>query len=203
MINTILFDLGNVLLPIDVDSTYKAFRNLGAKNTLHRDLPLFYSWEKGEFGSEIFYSEIKTHLKFQAHPTSIKQAWNAMLLKFPEENIRLLKKLKSKYKLVLISNINHIHEIAIKDLMGSFQYGQMLKQFSGIYYSHHVGLRKPDEAFFNLVCNESNLIPNETLFVDDTQENILAATKLGFKTWHFNPKSDNLHSINKIVEGLD
>jgi len=199
VIKTILFDLGNVLLPLDVEKTYNAFEALSAKSTLHKELPLFHSWEKGELGSDKFYAELRSHLKYQAHNNSIKVAWNGMLLPFPEENISLLKKLKKKYRLVLISNINHIHEEAIKEMMGAFKYGQMLKQFSGIYYSHHDGMRKPDEAFFNHATRESALKPEETLFIDDTEENIISAKKLGFQTWHFNPNTDNILNIERHI----
>ncbi len=88
-------------------------------------------------------------------------------------------------------------------MMGPFDYTDFLKQFTGIYYSHHVGLRKPEPAFFERVITESNLIPAETLFVDDTEENIVAAEKLGFKTWHFNPKTDNILNLNAILRKVN
>jgi len=200
MVKAILFDLGNVLLPLDVEKTYHAFETLGAKNSLHKELPLFHSWEKGELSPDKFFAEIGNHLKYQAHNNTIKAAWNSMLLPFPGEYLRLLKKLNTKYRLVLISNINHIHELAIKEMMGPFIYRQFLKQFSGIYYSHHDGMRKPDEEFFNHAIRESSLVPEETLFIDDTEANIICATKLGFQTWHFNPQTDDLLGLENHIK---
>lgn len=203
MIKAILFDLGNVLLPLDVPATYKAFEALGARPTLHKDLDFFHQWEKGEIGSDLFYDEIRAHLKYNTHASSIASAWNKMLLPFPAETLFLLKKLKSKYKLVLISNINHEHEKAIKKLMGPFDYADLLKQFSGIYYSHHVGLRKPQPEFFLRAIKESKLVAEETLFIDDTEENIDCAEKLGFKTWHFKPEKDDILQVKSLLKKLN
>ena len=202
MINSILFDLGNVLLPLDIQATYNAFKKLGARPTLHKDLEFFHHWERGEIGSDLFFEEIKTHLKYKTNSLSILEAWNKMLLPFPHDTLRLLKQLKSSYKLILISNINHEHEKAIKKLMGPFYYSQLLKQFSGIYYSHHVGMRKPEQNFFRKVIDESDLVPSETLFVDDTEENIVCAENLGFKTWHFNPITDDILNLPSVIKKI-
>jgi putative hydrolase of the HAD superfamily len=126
-----------------------------------------------------------------------------MLLPFPLETLRLLRQLKSTYKLVLISNINHEHEKAIKKIMGPFYYSQMLKQFSGIYYSHHAGMRKPQSEFFKKVIDESDLIAAETLFIDDTEENIHCAEKLGFRTWHFNPTLDDILKLKSVIKKIN
>ena len=198
-ITTIWFDFGNVLLPLQVEETYRAFKKLGAKKTLVRTNPIFYKWERGEIAPDEFIDAIRTELKYAASPGSIWQAWNAMLLPLPDEVIPFLRRLAKKYRLVLVSNINHEHEQIIKKQMGPFQYGQFLKCFNGIYYSHHAGKRKPEPAFFKQVLKEQKAKPAEVFFVDDTEENILAAEKLGINSWHFNPAADVIYDLDKVL----
>jgi len=54
--------------------------------------------------------------------------------------------------------------------------------FEKTYYSHFVGLRKPDPAIFEKVLKENNLVAEETLFIDDIAANLEAAEALGIQT---------------------
>jgi putative hydrolase of the HAD superfamily len=56
--------------------------------------------------------------------------------------------------------------------------------FEKTYYSHVVKMRKPGAEIFELVLNENNLVPEETLFIDDTHTNLPEAEKLGIQTLH-------------------
>ena len=98
----------------------------------------------------------------------IDDAWNAMLIDLPEENISFLKSLKNKYRIFLLSNTNEIHEQAFTALIQKkFGENVLEKVFEKIYFSHRLKLRKPDLSIFNYVLNENNLAAEETLFVDD------------------------------------
>ena len=198
-ITTIWFDFGNVLLPLDVEASYEAFYKLGAKQTLIHSNPLFHKWERGEIAPDEFIDGLSSELKFAAAPSSIWDAWNAMILPLPEPVLPFLRKLSKKYRLVLVSNINHEHEQYIKSMLGPFTYGQFLKQFSGIYYSHHIGKRKPEPAFFKEVLKNQKAKPAEVLFIDDTLENIHTSQNLGIKTWHFDPETDVIYDLDKVL----
>jgi HAD superfamily hydrolase (TIGR01549 family) len=201
-ITTLLFDFGNVLLPLDVDATYKAFKELGAKPSLHKELSLFHKWERGEILEKEFIAEIREYINYAAHESSIWHAWNAMILDFPQAHLEMLKKLKKEYKLVLVSNINHEHEQFIKQKMGLFTYLNFIKQFNGVYYSHHIGLRKPETDYFKTVLLAEDITGEEAFFIDDTIANITEAKNLGIHTWHFNPQEDNLLDLPKKLKAL-
>lgn len=201
-IDTILFDFGNVLLPLDVEATYAGFKSLGAKPSLHKELPLFHKWERGELLGDEFITEIRTHIPFATHDSSIWRVWNAMILDFPQANIELLKALKKDYNIVLVSNINHEHEQFIKQKMGMYAYNEFIRQFSGIYYSHHIGLRKPETDYFKAVLKAENITGDTAFFIDDTSANITEAEKLGIRCWHFNPKTDNLLDLPEKLKSL-
>lgn len=64
-----------------------------------------------------------------------------------------------------------------------------LKLFKGVVISGQEGIRKPDPAIFDLLCDRFELEADETLFIDDHRPNVEAAEKLGFYTVLFSGPS--------------
>ena len=56
--------------------------------------------------------------------------------------------------------------------------------FEKVYYSHEIGLRKPNADIFQYVLSDTGIDPDETMFIDDFIENIETARQLGFQTIH-------------------
>ncbi|HEV8081151.1 MAG TPA: HAD-IA family hydrolase, partial [Chitinophagaceae bacterium] len=106
-----------------------------------------------------------------------------MLLGYRKEALHTLKSIKHKYSLFLLSNTNIIHLQAFnkiyKDEVGQ---GCLADYFDKIYYSHEIGFRKPDAEAYKYVLKENNLSPVETLFIDDSIQNIETANTLGLQT---------------------
>ena len=96
-------------------------------------------------------------------------------------------KLHKKYRTFLLSNTNSIHYKEFNKRLFNEQGVYLENIFEKTYYSHAVNLRKPDAAIFKLVLNENNLVPEETLFVDDTALNFPEAEKLGVRVYHITP----------------
>jgi len=186
-IKNIIFDLGNVIINIDSNRTVNAMKEMGFDNfeesyTLLRQSDLFDFLEKGLITPEKFHTDLQAHFNNHVSAAKIDDAWNAMLLDFPKKRIKLLQNLKSKYRLFLLSNTNIIHYHKYNQDLKD-QYGIELKSlFEKVYYSFDMGMRKPDLEVFKYVIKDSNLKPIETLFVDDSVENIESANKLGLKT---------------------
>ena len=83
-----------------------------------------------------------------------------------------------------MSNINAIHYDHIhRYLKDEFGYENNNHLFEKTYYSHLVGKRKPDISIFQQVMEENNLLPSETLFIDDSPQHIESAKKLGINTY--------------------
>ena len=66
----------------------------------------------------------------------------------------------------------------------------MASFFKKVYLSHQLNLRKPNKPIFECVLNDSNLIAEETLFIDDSEEHIATAKQLGIKAYHLNLKEN-------------
>ena len=186
-IKNILLDLGNVLLDIDYDLTTNAFIALGYENfremySHYKADQLFEKLERGKVTrDELFY--VLKDIRKNVTDQQIVDAWNAMILSFRKSTFEFLAVNKDKYRLFLLSNTNEIHKRAVDALFKDGRGGKMDDYFEKSYYSHLVGMRKPDEDIFKFIIKDAGILPEETLFIDDLEPNIETARKLGFQTW--------------------
>lgn len=184
----ILLDLGAVLLNIDVNKLKPAFEDLGVKNfdLLQEQLTaihLFDDLETGKITADAFCETIRTASNLPLKDSDIISAWNALLLDFREDTMHFLIQLNKHYKLFLLSNTNAIHlEQFYKQLDNQLGKSSLDFYFDKLYYSHLVGLRKPDAAIYHFVLKDAGITAEETLFIDDLELNISAAAALGFQT---------------------
>ena len=188
-VKNILFDLGAVLINIDFEKTADAFRQLGidrfeeqfsqlSASTLFEDL------ETGKISNEDFYKAMRRQVpEMNLSDASIQLAWNAILQDFRKESMQLLKQLKQRYRLFLLSNTNAIHLVEVNNILNQQLNVENLDHyFERAYYSHLIGLRKPTSAAFNFVMEDAGIKAHETLFIDDSHPNITAASQMGFQT---------------------
>ena len=71
--------------------------------------------------------------------------------------------------------------------------------FNQVFTSGHAGMRKPDPEFYRHVLQEIRLSPEETLFIDDKMENVLAAKSLGIDSLVFDNNVTVLHALRTIL----
>ncbi|MEA3317089.1 MAG: HAD family phosphatase [Bacteroidota bacterium] len=199
-IKNIIFDLGGVILNIDPQKSIEAMKKLGfikfeESYTLAKQNDLFDNLEKGFITDADFRLKIKENLPKEVSDKQINEAWGMMLLNFPQERIELLKKLKAKYRIFLLSNTNLIHyKIYDKEIYRNYSI-HLSDLFEKAYYSHEIGMRKPDTNFFNHVLSKSKLQAKETLFIDDSLLNIESANSLGINTIHLDlSKNQNMNT---------
>ena len=199
--DAIIFDLGGVIINLDYQLTIDAFKNLGLTNfdemyTQAKQSNLFDDFETGKISSQHFINSLLPYLPNGVSANKVVHAWNAMILDFPKERLELLDKLKSNYRIFLLSNTNDIHLQAVKRSLTNTTDRKLESYFEKVYLSHEVKLRKPHKEIFELVCNEQNLDPSRTLFIDDTIGHIDGSIKIGLKGIHL--KGDN--SIEKLFK---
>lgn len=196
----IIFDLGGVLLNIDYNKTLKAFEQLGfphfsAMYSQFTADALFEKLETGEVSNGIFYKTLISN-----HPVitqqDIKEAWNAMLLDFRLESIGFLQNLSTNYRLFLLSNTNAIHYETFREkFITETGMVSLDSFFTKAYYSHLINLRKPTKKVYDFVLQDAGILAAETLFVDDSYNNIETAASMGFKS--------HLLVAGETIESLD
>lgn len=205
-IKNIIFDLGGVFLQIDYKKTEQAFVNLGFKTftSYYRQdfvTPLFNDFEVGTITPKDFYDGIRSACKLSLTNTQIDNAWNAMMGKFWANRLHWLQGIKNNYKVYLLSNTNQIHYTKLIEI---FQQQMPQHNFSNYfikdYYSHTLGLRRPNVEAYEAVCSKENLLPQETLFIDDTLKNIEGASKAGLQVLHLSSDMDLIIETEKLLK---
>ena len=207
-IRNIVFDLGNVIINIDPDLTLQKFRNSGVSNfdemyTIMRQSDVFDRLDTGKITLPEFRNAIREYTKIDLPDEQIDDAWCAMLLDFPDENIELLRKLRvGGYKLFLLSNTNQMHIDYYTEYLKQ-QTGKSLLSdlFDRTYYSHEIGYRKPNCEAFEFVLKAEGLKPAETLFIDDLEHNVIGARKTGMQAYH-HLKGNRLVNLFDVSPGV-
>ncbi len=189
-IKHIIFDLGGVILNINYSLTENAFKNLGITNfndlfTQLKQTSLFDQLETGKISKRDFIIAMQQWSPVPITESQIIEAWNAMLLDFPLVRLSLLQQLRLHHDLFLLSNTNIIHEEAFNNILFNAHGMQSIGLFfDKVYYSHRLGLRKPNKDIFEYILNENNLKPENTLFIDDSPQHITTAKELNIQTIH-------------------
>tara|TARA_B100001287_G_scaffold274687_1_gene280515 strand:+ start:102 stop:722 length:621 start_codon:yes stop_codon:yes gene_type:complete len=203
-INTIIFDLGGVILNIDYKRTIDEFKKLGIKNAEHlyskkQQSKLFDEIETGKITKDYFLKILKEKTS-NSKLDEVRNAWNALLLNLPEKRIKMLQELKKKYNLFLLSNTNIIHVEALKKKFGDKKYNEFYNLFNKVYYSHEINVRKPSKDAFNIIIKQNKLTINRVLFIDDSPQHISSAKKIGINTLYVDGEKDITDLIVDIIQ---
>ena len=188
-IKNIIFDLGGVILNIDLRKTQDAFTSLGVKNIeevfrMGHVESFFKSYEVGAIDDTQFIAAIQKMAGIQVAPEIVVDAWNALLLDFPPERINFIKGLKNKYRLFLLSNTSALHHVRFHEMFNQEFGGSLDDLFDKAYYSHIIRIHKPETAAYKLIIDENSLTADETLFIDDSAANVEGAERAGLKGLH-------------------
>lgn len=194
MINTLLFDFGDVFLNLDKEATARELKKLGLNAFTAEMEQINNAYEKGKITSGEFVEYYQKCFP-QASNDSLIDAWNAILLDFPKHRIEFLENLaaSNNYQLLLLSNTNEIH---IDWAKNNISYYERFKScFKKFYLSHEIGLRKPDPIVFEFVLNDNKLDAEQLFFIDDTQMHTDAAQKMGIQVWNLDTKTEDVTQL--------
>tara|TARA_Y100000741_G_scaffold338180_1_gene298064 strand:- start:10 stop:633 length:624 start_codon:yes stop_codon:yes gene_type:complete len=186
VIKTIFFDIGGVLIDIHPGHTYQYISDCVDidKSIIEKRFPWqpHNEYEKGIINDREWFFAVKESLP---EPCCLKESdfWKAwrLLLGKEKQTRNILRDLRGKYRLWLLSNTNPRHiqdEIEKKYLFP--------KLIDGAIYSFEVGVRKPDKAIYKIAMKKANVNKaHESLFIDDLYENVRAAKNIGMNSIHF------------------
>jgi HAD superfamily hydrolase (TIGR01509 family) len=192
-IKNIIFDLGGEILNLDNRRTEAAFAALGVRSirenfNIGHAASFFRDYEIGKISDGEFIDAIRQLTSGNVTDQAIIDGWNALLLDFPPERIRLLGQLRKTYRLFLFSNTNALHLAALRRIYaGAFGAGSLDDHFEKTYYSHLLGMRKPDRGSYEHILHENRLNAAETLFVDDAIVNVEGAEQVGIRGLFLRP----------------
>jgi putative hydrolase of the HAD superfamily len=193
--DNIIFDYGGILIDIDYNSTVEAFVKLSGKQETRevyskaKQIPIFDLIETGKVSKEEFIKELRVICNAPlASDAEIIAAWCAMLGDIPTERVEFIRELRKSKRIFMLSNINQVHEeFAANYLKEKKEISDFYSLFEKVYFSHHIGHRKPEQEAFETVINENELDPNKTLFIDDSPQHIEGAKLCGLNTHLLTP----------------
>lgn len=184
-IKNIIFDWGGVITELHPQYTLEAFQSLGIpvdnESGLHNQV--FTPFELGMISPDEFRNRIRKYTHNVLADSMIDNAWNLILGELPSERWNLLEIIHMHYRTYLLSNTNLIHQQYYYNYLekkyGTYGYAHL---FEKVYFSFQLHLRKPGGEIFDFVIRDTGINPQETLFIDDSKENIDTANHLGFLT---------------------
>jgi len=184
-INTIIFDLGAVLIDWHPHHLYnKIFTDHAQRDHFLANI-CTNDWNEEQDGGRSLAEGTELLVKqFPEHEENIRAfygRWDEMLNGPIEGTPDIFKELKDsgKYKIYALSNWSaETMEIA-------FSRFDFLDWFDGMVISGLEKMRKPEPAFYQLLLDRYNVKPEDALFIDDNKRNIIAAEKMGIKSIHF------------------
>lgn len=196
MIKTILLDMGGVVITLNQQQAIKRFKALGLHDAEQRldaytQQGIFGDLEAGKINEEDFRRELSLLVGHELSWEECRQAWLGYCGDVPQRNLDKMAELRRRgYRVVLLSNTNPfmMSWVMSDEFDGK---GHSLSHYlDKAYMSYKCGAMKPSKVFFDAVINEENLVPEETLFLDDGPRNIEAAKALGIKTLLVNNGED-------------
>lgn len=183
MINTIIFDFGDVFINLRKEVSLEEFRKLGLDGPnedllAHNDL-----FERGKISEIQFIDCFKKYIP-DAPMQDVIKAWNSVIGDFPLYRLEFLQLLSTKYRLFLLTNTDSIHINRFEHKVGMSFYSDFYRCFEKVYYSYEMGMRKPEPEIFNTIIRKHDLSPKRTLFIDDKKDNTDIAESLGLHVWN-------------------
>ena len=191
MINSIIFDFGDVFINLDKQAPLQNLQKLGLVEWNSELDLLNQQFEKGLIEKVTFLIGIQNHIP-GANLIDIEKAWNSILLDFPLYRLEFLQLLSQKYRLFLLSNTDKIHIAEFESKNGISFYRDFYQCFEKVYFSFEMGMRKPELEIYQAVINNHELVPKHTLFVDDKKENTDTAKTLGLQVWNLQVGKDDV-----------
>lgn len=189
-IDSLVFDLGGVVLT-DEDAGFLFYNNYLKSKIEVSDEKLAVAWHKlwymvGEDRIDIltFYDNLQEELVGRHDPELSKRLLEEYR-KYtkPLGPFYLLPHLKKVAKIYALTNMTAYGLIFKKEKYNLDKY------FDLIVSSSDVKLSKPDPRIYQILIQKTGLAPKESVFIDNSEKNILAADKLGFNTIFYQNES--------------
>ncbi len=201
MINTIIFDFGDIFVNLNKETAVAEFKKLGLDGPNETLQELNFKFEVGKISEQQF---LEGFLEFipNASIEEIRSAWNSVIGEFPLYRLEFLQMLSEKYRLFLLTNTDAIHIDYFEEAVGISFARDFYQCFEKVYYSYELGMRKPDKAIFELLVKKHDLSPKRTLFVDDRKDNTDAAASVGINVWTLQPGAEDVVDLfdKKIIQ---
>ncbi len=187
MIKNIIFDFGGVLTTINTAQAIERFKALGLKDAetylnSYKQTGIFFQLENGDIDADTFIAELGKLCNRDISYDEALDAWMGFIVNVQSELLEYLQTLRGKYRLGVLSNTNPFLQGWARSKSFTSEGKSLDDYFDELYLSYLMKCSKPGRDIYLKMLNDGNMLPHETLFVDDGAKNIEAADALGIKT---------------------
>ena len=194
-VNTIVFDLGGVIINLNVPRCVSNFKRLMPEENIRNILgiddegegvvavsaatkQLMHDYEYGNITTDEFLRTLQEYCFEGTTIEQIREAWLSMLDDLPQERLDYIAELRKKgYRTILLSNSNELHWDPIWEQYHLGDY------FEVVFASHYLHMAKPNQEIFDHVVREAKIDTAHTIYVDDLEKNRKAGERFaGWKT---------------------
>ena len=186
-VDFVIFDLGNVLIDIDYHHSMGLMKSV-LSASLHDKVDNCYAaefhkaFEKGQLSSDQFRQEFRNYFQTNWSDAEVDYYWNSLLGTIPTYRLELVRKLKAQYQVGILSNTNEIHiEAVYAQLQAQHGMDNFDPLFDWVFYSHEMGLAKPNQDIYQQLLLELGTTADRVLFFDDLKANVAGATSVGIQ----------------------
>lgn len=188
-IKNLIFDLGGVIIDIRRQNCIDALRKLGmpdADQFLGDSIQKgpFLSLEDGSITAAQFRDELRARISRPVTDDDIDHAFGKFLVEIPVDRLRMLESLHHRYRLYILSNTNPIMwNSGIRQLFEADGHNREY-YFDGEVASFKARCVKPHKEIFQYAIDHLGINPAESLFFDDSIDNVNASREIGFNAVH-------------------
>ena len=195
----LIFDLGGVILDINMQKALDGFAALGlAESELRFDkgeaADLMHRYQLGHFSTEEFCKLVAAKCTPGTTPEQVALAWNSICISIPERKLNALKALKQKANVYLLSNTNDLHWQYCLDNWFNAGGNHCEDFFHQVFLSQDLHLEKPHAEIFEHVIKAIGAVrgseTSDTIFLDDNLDNVNAAKSCGIQAEQITPNFD-------------
>ena len=204
MIKNIIFDFGGVLTTIDTSRAIEKFKALGLKDAenylnSYKQTGIFFQLEDGAIDADTFVSELGKLCDRDISYDEALDAWMGFIVNVQVEFMEYLQTLRGKYRLGVLSNTNPFLQGWARSEKFTDEGKRLDDYFDELYLSYLMKCSKPGKEIYLKMLNDGNMLPHETLFVDDGAKNIEAAEAVGIRTLKAVNGEDWREELEKIL----
>ncbi|MCM1035295.1 MAG: HAD family phosphatase [Paludibacter sp.] len=191
MIRNLIFDIGGVLIDLEPQRTLQALGRLSAQpigQFSDKELlggggsDLVGKYMCGNITNEDFFGALQQLSHPEVTIDQLQEAWNSMLLGLPQQRVNIIRTLHQQgIRIALLSNINDAHLQRTRQLFAEADL-QIGRDIDYAFFSNEMHLAKPDASIYREVLNQTGFVPEDTLYIDDLEENIRAGATFGLHT---------------------
>ncbi len=203
MIKAIIFDMGGVLVDLDIEDCKKVFKETLGYDDIDQIIDachqkgIYGDLEEGTLSAEEFRSIVLAGSRPGSTPEMVDEAMSHILVGIQPYKVAMLKKLAQEYDLYMLSNNNAICLPYSRAMFA--EAGIPLEDiFKKCFFSFEMKALKPSAAFYKAVVEQIGLPAEEMFFIDDSQRNVDGSIAAGLPAVYYEPGTD----LEALISGV-